>query len=149
MALKIDEKVKLLLNEKRIEEANKALGFNYYIEGPVIHGLENGRKINFPTANVEQDEIILPNGVYITKTTVDGKVYKSMANIGTHPSISELDKPIIEAHLLYFNEFIYGKIIKVEFLKFIRDQKKFPSLDALKEQLKKDLITTENYQYYD
>ena len=71
-----------------------------------------------------------------------------MANIGTHPSISELDKPIIEAHLLDFNEFIYGKIIKVEFLKFIREQKKFPSFDALKEQLKKDLITTQNYQYY-
>ena len=149
MSLKIDENIKYLLKEKKIEEANKALGYNYYIKGPVIHGLENGRKINFPTANIEQDEIILPNGVYITKTTVDGKVYKSMVNIGTHPSISELDKPIIETHLLDFNEFIYGKIIKVEFFKFIREQKKFPSFDALKEQLKKDLITTNNYQYYD
>ena len=148
MSLKIDEKIKNLLKEAKLEEANKVLGFNYYIEGPVIHGLENGRKINFPTANIEQDEIILPNGVYITQTTVDGKAYKSMANIGTHPSISELDKPIIETHLLDFNELIYGKIIKVEFLKFIREQKKFPSFDALKEQLKKDLITTKNYKYY-
>ena len=131
MSFKIDEKIKLLLKETKIEEANKALGFNYYIEGPVIHGLENGRKINFPPANIEQEEIIVPNGVYITKTTVDGKTYKSMANIGTHPSISELDKPIIETHLLDFNELIYGKIIKVEFFKFIRDQKKFPSFDAL------------------
>ena len=145
MSNKIDEKVKYLLKEKKIEEANKILGYNFYVEGPVVHGLENGRKINFPTANLEVDEQILPDGVYITKTTVDGKVYKSMTNIGTHPSVSELDKPIIEAHLLHFSEFIYGKIIKVEFFKFIRDQKKFPSLDALKDQLKKDLITTENY----
>ena len=145
MSCKIDEKVKLLLKEKKIEEANKVLGFNYYVEGPVMHGLENGRKINFPTVNLEVDEKILPDGVYITKTTVDGKVYKSMTNIGTHPSISELNKPIIEAHLLDFSEMIYGKIVKLEFLKFIRDQKKFPSLDALKEQLNKDLITTRNY----
>ena len=142
---KIDEKVKNLLKEKKIEEANKILGYNFYIEGPVMHGLENGRKINFPTVNLEVDEKILPDGVYITKTTVDGKVYKSMTNIGTHPSVSELAKPIIETHLLHFSEFIYDKIIKVEFFKFIREQKKFPSLDALKEQLKKDLITTENY----
>ena len=145
MSCKIDEKVKLLLKEKKIEEANKVLGFNYYVEGPVMHGLENGRKINFPTVNLEVDEKILSDGVYITKTTVDGKVYKSMTNIGTHPSISELNKPIIEAHLLDFSEMIYGKIVKLEFLKFIRDQKKFPSLDALKEQLNKDLITTRNY----
>ena len=145
MSNKIDEKVKHLLKEKKIEEANKILGYNFYVEGPVVHGLENGRKINFPTANLEVDEQILPDGVYITKTTVDGKVYKSMTNIGTHPSVSELDKPIIEAHLQNFSEFIYGKIIKVEFFKFIREQKKFPSLDALKDQLKKDLITTENY----
>ena len=146
MGCKIDENVKLLLKEKKIEEANKILGYNYYIEGPVLHGLENGRKINFPTINLEVDEKILPDGVYITKTTVDGKVYKSMTNIGTHPSISELNKPIIEAHLLDFSEMIYGKVVKLEFLKFIRDQKKFPSLDALKEQLEKDLITTRNYE---
>ena len=145
MSNKIDEKVKHLLKEKKIEEANKILGYNFYVEGPVVHGLENGRKINFPTANLEVDEQILSDGVYITRTTVDGKVYKSMTNIGTHPSVSELDKPIIEAHLLNFSEFIYGKIIKVEFFKFIREQKKFPSLDALKDQLKKDLIITENY----
>ena len=145
MSCKIDENVKLLLKEKKIEEANKILGYNYYIEGPVLHGLENGRKINFPTVNLEVNEKILPDGVYITKTTVDGKVYKSMTNIGTHPSISELNKPIIEAHLLDFSEMIYGKVVKLEFCKFIRDQKKFPSLDALKEQLNKDLITTRNY----
>ena len=142
----IDEKVKQLLSEKKVEEANKCLGYNYYIEGPVLHGLENGRKINFPTINLEVDKKLLPDGVYISRTNVDGKIYKSMTNIGTHPSISELNKPIIETNILDFSESIYGKIVKVEFMKFIREQQKFPSLDALKEQLKKDLITAQNYK---
>ena len=143
--MEIDEKVKELLNDKKIEEANKKLGYNFYVEGPVMHGLENGRKINFPTLNMEIDEKLLPNGVYITRTFIDGKIYKSMTNIGTHPSISELSKPIIETNVLNFSDFIYGKIVKVEFLKFIRDQKKFASLNDLKEQLKKDLILAQNY----
>ena len=143
--MEIDEKVKELLNDKKIEEANKSLGYNFYVEGPVMHGLENGRKINFPTLNMEIDENLLPNGVYISRTFIDGKVYKSMTNVGTHPSISELSKPIIETHVIDFSEFIYGKVVKVEVLKFIRDQKKFASLNDLKEQLKKDLIQAQNY----
>ena len=143
--MEIDKKIKELLNEKKIEEANKSLGYNFYVEGPVLHGLENGRKINFPTLNMEINENLLPNGVYITRTFIDGKIYKSMTNIGTHPSISELSKPIIETNVINFSEFIYGKVVKVEFLKFIRDQKKFPSLNELKEQLKKDLIQAQNY----
>ena len=146
MKEQIDEKAKQLLSEKKVEEANKYLGYNYYIEGPVLHGLENGRKINFPTINLEVDEKLLPDGVYVSRTTVDGKIYKSMTNIGTHPSISELNKPIIETNILDFSESIYGKIVKVEFMKFIREQQKFPSLDALKEQLKKDCITAQNYK---
>ena len=143
--MEINEKAKELLNDKKIEEANKSLGYNFYVEGPVMHGLENGRKINFPTLNMEIDENLLPNGVYISRTFIDGKVYKSMTNVGTHPSISELSKPIIETHVIDFSEFIYGKVVKDEVLKFIRDQKKFASLNDLKEQLKKDLIQAQNY----
>ena len=146
MSIKINEEVKSLLKLKKIEEANKLLGYNYYIEGPVIHGLKNGRKINFPTANQEIDEEILPHGVYITRTKVKDKIYKSMTNIGTHPTISELDKPVIETHLLDFSEDIYGENVKVEFLKFIREQKKFPSLKDLKEQLTQDCIEAEKYE---
>ena len=142
--LQISSEIKSLLNSKQIEEANKSLGFKYYVE--VIHGLKNGRKINFPTANQEIDEEILPHGVYITRTKIGDKIYKSMTNIGTHPTISELDKPVIETHLLDFSEDIYGQNIKVEFLKFIRDQRKFPSLNDLKEQLKQDCIQAGEYE---
>ena len=146
MSSKINEEIKSLLKSKKIEEANKLLGYNYYIEGPVIHGLKNGRKINFPTINQEIDDEILPHGVYISRTKVEDKIYKSMTNVGTHPTISELDKPIIETHLLGFSEFIYGKIVKVEILSFIRDQKKFPSLNDLKEQLSQDCLKAEKYE---
>ena len=146
MSSKINEEIKSLLKSKKIEEANKLLGYNYYIEGPVIHGLKNGRKINFPTINQEIEDEILPHGVYISRTKVEDKIYKSMTNVGTHPTISELDKPIIETHLLDFSEFIYGKIVKVEILSFIREQKKFPSLNDLKEQLNQDCIKAQNYE---
>ena len=146
MTSKINEEIKSLLKSKKIEEANKLLGYNYYVEGPVVHGLKNGRKINFPTVNQEIEEEILPHGVYISRTKVGDKIYKSMTNIGTHPTINELDKPIIETHLLDFNEFIYGQIVKVEILSFIRDQKKFPSLNDLKEQLTQDCNKAGNYE---
>ena len=146
MSSKINEEIKSLLKSKKIEEANKLLGYNYYIEGPVIHGLKNGRKINFPTINQEIDDEILPHGVYISRTKVEDKIYKSMTNVGTHPTISELDKPIIETHILDFSEFIYGKIVKVEILAFLRDQKKFPSLNDLKEQLSQDCLKAEKYE---
>ena len=146
MTSKINEEIKSLLKSKKIEEANKLLGYNYYVEGPVVHGLKNGHKINFPTVNQELDEEILPHGVYISRTKVGDKIYKSMTNIGTHPTINELDKPIIETHLLDFNEFIYGQIVKVEILSFIREQKKFPSLNDLKEQLNQDCIKAQNYE---
>ena len=146
MTSKINEEIKSLLKSKKIEEANKLLGYNYYVEGPVVHGLKNGRKINFPTVNQEIEEEILPHGVYRSRTKVGDKIYKSMTNIGTHPTINELDKPIIETHLLDFNEFIYGQIVKVEILSFIREQKKFPSLNDLKEQLHQDCIKAQNYE---
>ena len=146
MTSKINEEIKSLLKSKKIEEANKLLGYNYYVEGPVVHGLKNGRKINFPTVNQEIEEEILPHGVYISRTKVGDKIYKSMTNIGRHPTINELDKPIIETHLLDFNEFIYGQIVKVEILSFIREQKKFPSLNDLKEQLNQDCIKAQNYE---
>ena len=142
----MDSEIKSLLKSKKIEEANKLLGYHYYVEGPVIHGLKNGRKINFPTANQEIDEEILPHGVYITRTKVGDKIYKSMTNIGTHPTISELDKPVIETHILDFSEDIYGENVKVEFLTFLRDQRKFPSLKDLKEQLTQDCNKAGNYE---
>ena len=123
-----------------IESLDKTLGTLYYVKGKVIRGLGNGRKLSFPTLNFEfYDEYVIPKkGVYGVNVEIDGKTYLGMANIGVHPSISELEKELLEVHLFNFNEDVYGKEVKCTFLYFIRDEVKFNSLDELINQLKKD-----------
>lgn len=129
-----------LLDKGDLRGANAQLGYLYSISGKVIHGFENGRKISYPTANIETSpEKMLPKvGVYAGFTEVDGKQYKSIINIGNNPTVGKLKKNIIETHLLDFDSDIYNKDIKVSFLDFIREEKKFSSLNELKEQLDKD-----------
>ena len=133
--------IKNLLKENKIEKANELLSYDFYYDGTVIHGKENGRKINFPTANmkVQKEKFKLNQGVYKTITSIDGKIYKSMTNIGNHPTIDKLDENIIETHVIDFDEDIYNKNIRVFFLSYIRDQMKFNSMINLKEQLEKDV----------
>lgn len=134
--------IKKLLKEKELEKANSMLGYPFFLRGKVIHGLENGRKISFPTANIEYpfDKLSLPLGVYKTKAIVDDKIYSAMTNIGNHPTIDKLNHNIVETYLLNFKEDLYGKTIEIRFLSFLREQKKFSSLEELKEQLKKDSL---------
>lgn len=133
--------IKRLLNED-IEKANKFLGYDFFINGIVIHGLKNGRKINFPTANIiyPKEKISLLDGVYKTYTTINGTTYKSMTNIGNHPSISPLKERIIETNIFDFSDDLYGKTIKVSFIKYIRPQIKFDSLKDVRTQLIIDKI---------
>ncbi len=128
------------LEEGKIEEANSELGYLYSLKGKVVHGLRNGRKISFPTANLEEnDSYVVPKcGVYAGYTWVENERYPSIINIGDNPTVGLLHHDLIESHLLSFKEDIYGKEIKVEFLEFLREERKFPSLEQLKEQLKKD-----------
>lgn len=128
------------LEEGKIKEANSELGYLYSLKGKVVPGLRNGRKISFPTANLEENNsyVIPKRGVYAGYTLVDDKKYPSIINIGDNPTVGLLHHDLIESHLLSFNQDIYGKEIKVEFLEFLREEKKFSSLEELKEQLKKD-----------
>lgn len=123
-------------------QATKELGYPFFLKGRVIHGMENGRKISFPTANIiyPSEKLKLPNGVYETRTLYQGKEYRSMTNIGNHPTISPLEQDIVETHLLDFDGDLYDKEIKTSFLSYLRPQKKFDSLSSLKEQLEKDLM---------
>lgn len=133
-------RIRTLLNDKKIKEANDLLGYDFFYQGTVIHGKENGRKISFPTANIDLDnkKFRLPNGVYKTRTILNGKSYPSMTNIGNHPTVDPLKSTIIETHIFSLDDDLYGSDIKVEFLSFIREQKKFSSLLELKEQLNQD-----------
>ena len=129
-----------LIKEGEMEKVAEMLGRPYRINGIVTVGFKNGSKIDYPTANLELEyEYVYPKiGVYVGYGYVFGEKYKAIINVGTHPTVSPLDKPLIEVHLLDFEGNLYGKNIFAEFIQFIREEKKFDSLDELKVQLGKD-----------
>lgn len=140
-------KIRNAILEGNISLANKYLGYNYTFSGKVVKGKQLGRTIGFPTANIQIKEsykLIPKNGVYIVKSNYDGKTIFGMMNIGNRPTVNG-ENQTIEVNFLNFNEDIYNKIISVEILEFVRDEQKFDSLNALKEQLINDQQTTLDY----
>jgi len=132
-------KIRRIIKDGDVCKASKLLGYNFYIEGAVSEGEKRGRKIGFPTANLDTDWDILPKiGVYATKTHIDGEVHKSITNVGYRPTFGE-NQLLIESHIFDFNEDIYKKRISVEFIDRVRDEKKFDSAEALTNQIKVDV----------
>lgn len=130
-------KIRKALNEGDIRHANELLGYEYSITGIVVGGNKIGRKIGFPTANIElQDEykLITAVGVYACRILYDGMMYLGMGNIGYRPTINHSDLTV-EVHIFDFDREIYGETITIFFVDRIRDEVKFKDLDALKEQL--------------
>ena len=136
-----------LLAQGKVDKVKDYLGNNYTVEGVVVSGKQIGRTIGFPTANLKfKENLILPRpGIYATKVYIKDKVYMGATNIGFNPTV-RVEKLSIETNILQFNQDIYGETIKLEFLERKRDEKKFNSLDELKEQLKKD--TKKIYEKY-
>jgi riboflavin kinase/FMN adenylyltransferase len=131
------------LNNGDIATAEKYLGHPFILDGLVIHGDKLGSTIGFPTANLQIEEAykLIPGiGVYAVNVTVDGKSYKGMMNIGYRPTVDGQNKKI-EVHILGFNQKIYDKKICITFVRKIRDEKKFKTLDELRQQLIKDKTT--------
>lgn len=124
-----------------IEMVNAMLGYDYFLEETVVEGQKLGRTIGFKTANLfYPDNLVeIGRGVYKVKVKYDGNIYDGIANYGLRPTVSNTDKPTLEVHILDFDKDIYGEEIKVTFLKKIRDEKKFNSLEELKLQIQKDL----------
>ena len=126
----------LLANDK-LDQANKYIGRPYSISGKVVHGEKRGRKIGFPTANIHMRHNRPPlKGVFAVKF----QNHFGVANLGIRPSIKGEKKLQLEVHLLNFSSDLYGQHVSVIFLKKLRDEKKFKSLDELKEQIKLDII---------
>ena len=121
--------------------AKKLLGRPYSFEGKVVHGNRLGRSIGFPTANIWLPKNNLPiKGVFSVKISIDMSEFEGIANIGIRPTVGGTS-PVLEVNIFDFKKEIYGKRIKVEFVKKIRDEKKFDSLDDLKKQIAKDVKT--------
>ncbi len=145
----IDDKLKISsssireeIREGNVYNANKMLGYKYYIKGEIIKGDGIGKKINYPTANInpfENSKLIPGNGVYVSEVEMDGKKLNGMLNIGNRPTVDGKERRI-ELHIFNFNSIIYGKKLKISLITKIREEIKFNSLEKLKEQLIKDEI---------
>jgi len=127
--------------------ANDYLGYSYFFSGEVVKGKQLGRTIGFPTANIhikEDYKLVPKNGVYIVKSSFNNQPLQGMMNIGTRPTVNG-DSQTIEVNFFDFNKDLYNQTMKIEILDFIRDEKKFESLDALKTQIQKDKVQAQEY----
>lgn len=141
--------IRKLITTGQIEAANKALGYEYTLRGKVVPGFQNGRKLGFPTANMGLNDnlsVIPKNGVYAVKIFIEGhdKPYFGMTNIGIRPTFHGKFVSI-ESNIFNFKEDIYGKNIGINFVKYIREEKKFDGLEELKQQLKADQQAIKHY----
>ncbi len=131
--------IRNLLAEGDIEKANILLGYNYIIKGKVEKGKQLGRTLGFPTANVYPEEnIALPRfGVYLAEVEISGEKLKAIVNVGVRPTVNGKE-PSVEAYIKGIERDLYGEEIKISFIKFIRGEKKFASVDELKKQIEAD-----------
>ena len=133
-------RIRIALEAGDVESANGMLGYSYGLYGVVVAGNRMGRTIGFPTANMQLYEplkLVPLNGVYAVETEVLGRTFAGMCNIGIRPTVGGTARTI-ETHILGFNEDIYGLPMRIRFVRRIRDERKFPSLDALRTQLEQD-----------
>ncbi len=130
-----------LVEEGKVDEAQKLLGRYYQIRGVVTTGRNRGgRLLGFPTANITlHDELCPKNGVYAVTVDCMGEIFQGVANIGYSPTFDD-NVFSVEVHILDFNENIYGQKIRVDFVKRIRDEKKFSNISELSDQIKKDIV---------
>ncbi|MCX7905505.1 MAG: bifunctional riboflavin kinase/FAD synthetase [Elusimicrobiales bacterium] len=139
--------VRDLLKKGDIEQANELLARPYTIEGIVKKGAGIGKKLGYPTANLEVDKKkLLPHGIFVVKVLIKGKVLEGIANIGRKPTFGTSNNDILcEVHIFDFNNDIYSENISILLLKKIRDEKKFDNILALKHQIEKDIIYARKY----
>lgn len=128
-----------------LEAANAMLGYPFFFEATVVQGKKLGRKLGFPTINQYLPaEIVHPRaGVYLSNVTVDGKVYRGLTNIGNNPTVGG-EQFRSETYLFGFDGELYGKTAKTELLRFIREERKFESIEALRAQVLEDMERAKN-----
>ncbi len=134
-------KIREALKGGDIKTANGCLGYRYCLQGVVVEGNKLGRKLGFPTANMQLYEPLkqLPaDGVYAVMVYVEGGEYKGIMNVGLRPTVGESETRVVEVHIMDFDTEIYGHPIEVQFLSRIREERRFDSLEELKQQISRD-----------
>lgn len=145
-AARVDDRVvsssaiRNLVRDGEISESNRFFGYDYYIEGVVVEGEKRGRKLGFPTVNLDTEWEILPRpGVYATYVKLSDGFHGSITNIGIRPTFEE-SKLTVETHIFDFNDDLYGKEVRINFVERLRDEKRFESVDKLVEQINQDIV---------
>ncbi|MCQ2554726.1 MAG: bifunctional riboflavin kinase/FAD synthetase [Clostridia bacterium] len=138
--------IRELIKSGDVDECDRFLGRNYSIEGTVVVGNRLGKSIGFPTSNITIDETMVtpPNGVYITYCIYNGVKYPSITNVGIKPTIGSFAKNM-ETHIFDFNKELYGKNIRVEFVKMMRPEYKFSSIDELVAEIRRNCVDAKAY----
>jgi riboflavin kinase/FMN adenylyltransferase len=138
--------IRRLLFEGRVNLARKMLRRPYGIEGRVVKGRGMGRQLLFPTANLQVENSVIPaHGVYITQALVGNMWLPSATNIGTRPTFSSIQQVSVECHILDFQGDLLDQPIRLRFLHRLRDEKRFPDVEALRQQIQQDLQRTRRY----
>ena len=132
--------VRRIINEGDFPRAAELLGRPFEIKGRVMHGKKLGRKLGFPTANININRIRAPlSGVYAVLVKTESEIFEGAANVGIRPTIGDLERPLLEVHIFNFDRDIYGSFLRVEFLHKIRDELKFNDLGRLATRIQKDM----------
>ncbi len=134
-------RIRKLLQEGCAEEARTLLTLPYSITSPVLHGKTLGGKMGFPTANqcFGEGYVIPKLGVYVTECEVDGVRYRGVSNVGARPTVDDGDAVNCETYLIDFSGDLYGRVLTVHFLKYLREEKRFENLDLLRAQITQDI----------
>lgn len=138
--------IREIIAEGDMEKCNRFLGKNYAMGGTVVVGNRLGRSLGFPTSNIAIDEAMVspPDGVYATLADYEGVSYPSVTNLGRKPTVGNYERSI-ETHIFNFNKELYGKEIRIEFLKKLRGERKFESVEALSNQIQQDCRNAADY----
>ena len=140
--------IRTLVAQGEIERANEFLGHPYTLSDHVSHGKKLGTTLGFPTVNLKLKEHVMPpaKGVYATKVILEnGDVLPAVTNVGTRPTVDDGDQLTIEGFILDFHGDLYGQKIQMEFYKYLREERKFPSFDALKAEIARNVDQTREY----
>lgn len=139
--------IRSLIQSGDMERAARFLGHPYSLSGPVVHGKQLGRSIGIPTSNLIIPEgMLMPEfGVYAAKVWIDGKDYLGVTNVGIRPTVKDNDRVTVEPWILNFDGDLYGQIIRVEFYKQLRKERKFDSIGELKAAILKNADETREF----
>jgi riboflavin kinase / FMN adenylyltransferase len=134
-------RIRQAISAGNLDAASQMLGRAYSLVGPVVTGDQVGRKLGFPTANLDVTGLVLPSsGVYVAQVKASGSLHRAVVNIGSRPTLQSPQSQLrVEAHLLEFNGDLYGKTLEIIFVAKLRDEKKFPSLGELRDQIARDI----------